>query len=189
MPATARRKSGPQGRLNELLTPKADQGPMVIAAALESRGTGDNRRATARRTLRLEVPGRAAGESTRTLIHDLSVTGILIETAADLAVGDEIELEIPEAGASRATVVWSSGEFFGCQFAARISTAAVSAALLRTPFAPADAPEAEQPVAAAEEGAASPGTADGLSLPAKVGIIVGASLLLWAVIAAAILAI
>ena len=38
-----------------------------------------------------------------------------------------------EAGTAQAQVAWSSGRFFGCKFSDPISTAAVSAAMLRSP--------------------------------------------------------
>jgi len=159
---------------------------MIIAAALESRDTGENRRATARRALRLEVPGRTPSHTTKALIHDLSTTGMLIETAADLSVDDLIQLDIPEAGQSAARVVWSSGEFFGCQFTTRISTGAVSAALLKTPFAaPSPLPEPPQAAPAAHEQPDPGSTTDpGLPLAARMGILVGTSLLLWVAIVA-----
>ena len=177
--------------LNGLLIFRADHRRMTIVAALESRDTGANRRAHARRPLRLEVPGRTTTRTTthttKALIHDLSPTGMLIETSADLSVDDVIALDIPEAGASPAKIVWSSGEFFGCQFTTRISTAAISAALLQTPFEapspPVDHAAAIAP-AAKENADAIPSAAEGLSLAARAGLIVGTSLLLWVLIAA-----
>src|SRR4029450_4627975 len=69
-------------------------------------------------------------------IHDVSETGLLIETAAELAVFDDLEIELPEVGFTPALVVWTSGRFYGCQFKERISQAAISAALLRSPPTP-----------------------------------------------------
>ena len=59
---------------------------------------------------------------------------MLIETSAELAVGEPLEVDIPEAGASQAVVVWGNGRLFGCEFQTPIPPAAVSAALLRSDF-------------------------------------------------------
>lgn len=103
-----------------------------------SRGEG---RGTARRTLRLSAasPGNAAG----VLIHNLSRSGLMIETAADLAVGDAFQVVLPEAGPSTARVVWARDNRFGCEFLKPVSKATVSAALLRSP---AGASEATAPL-------------------------------------------
>jgi hypothetical protein len=58
---------------------------------------------------------------------------MLIETGAELTPFDGLEIELPQVGITQAVVVWSSGRFYGCQFKERISQAAVSAALLRSP--------------------------------------------------------
>jgi hypothetical protein len=100
----------------------------------ESAKTGDERRGAARRALRLDVETNGASRgAAHVTIHDLSLTGVLIETSTPLAVGETFEVDLPEAGNVQASVVWMSGEFYGCQFAAPISTAALSAALLRSP--------------------------------------------------------
>jgi hypothetical protein len=93
-------------------------------------------RSAARRTLRLEVPTTTSHDRTNALIHNLSETGLLIETTAGLAVGDGLEVELPEAGVTAARVIWMRGEFVGCEFATRLPKAAVSAALLRAPVEP-----------------------------------------------------
>jgi hypothetical protein len=58
---------------------------------------------------------------------------MLLESAAPLQIGERIDLVIPEAGPAEATIVWTSGHYFGCRFEQPLSTAAVSAALLRSP--------------------------------------------------------
>jgi hypothetical protein len=90
---------------------------------------GDDRR-EARSRLWLNVPSDLAGaQVTNVIVHDLSRGGLLVQVEADLEVGSEIAIEMPEAGPVNAKVVWSSGSFFGCEFAEPISEAAVSAAL------------------------------------------------------------
>jgi hypothetical protein len=100
----------------------------------ESAETGDERRGSARRALQLDVETNGVSRGVaQVTIHDLSLTGVLIETSTPLAVGETFEVGLPEAGKVEASVVWMSGEFYGCQFATPISTAALSAALLRSP--------------------------------------------------------
>jgi PilZ domain len=95
---------------------------------------GDRRRSP-RRSLRLG----AGGNGDLVTIHDLSLTGALLETSIPMLVGAAIEVELPLAGRIEAEIVWSSGEFYGCQFTLPISPSALSAALLQS--RPADRPE------------------------------------------------
>lgn len=64
-------------------------------------------------------------------IHDLSLKGLLLETSAELAIGDAIEIELPEVGWTGSVVVWRRQTFYGCQFDAAIPKAVLSAARLR----------------------------------------------------------
>lgn len=105
--------------------------PLQAAILIDAAPT-DGRRAT-RRTLRLEVQAFSAGDATGALIHDLSETGLLIETSAALKVGETFQVELPEIGTTPGRVVWARVRFFGCRFTSRVSRAAVSAALLRSP--------------------------------------------------------
>jgi hypothetical protein len=164
---------------------------MIIAAAFDSPAQRGNRRGADRRQLRLEVTGRADTGPAEALIHDLSATGILIETTAVLSVGDGMELELPEAGACHAQVVWSSGHFFGCQFALPLARAAVSAAALKAPFNAAQGSAAATPVPVPSDprAVASFASDQGLSLAARASVLVGTSILLWALIAAVVSAI
>lgn len=86
----------------------------------------------ARRLLRLEAEGTFAGGSAGSvLVHNLSRTGILLETGVALEAGEIIEIQLPEAGQTRARVVWTSDRLYGCAFEARLSDAALSASQLR----------------------------------------------------------
>ena len=109
---------------------------------------GTDRRRYLRRALKLGV---AAGADPVT-VHDLSLTGALIETREPMLVGAIFEVELPHAGKVEATVVWNSGEFYGCQFELPISPAALSAAQLQSQPGPKDAPDgALDPVAELRE--------------------------------------
>jgi hypothetical protein len=104
-----------------------------LVAHLSSGDRATNQRGTVRRALKLQVPSAAEDGGTRVLVHNISESGMLIETSARLSVGDTLQVHLPHAGATDARVIRSDRLFFGCAFTARISKAAVSAALLRAP--------------------------------------------------------
>ena len=101
---------------------------MPMLAHFEDLEPKDDRRRYLRRGLRL---GTGAGGEPVT-IHDLSLTGALLETSVPMLVGAIFEIELPHVGGVEATVIWNSGEFYGCQFELPISPAALSAALLQS---------------------------------------------------------
>ena len=100
-----------------------------------------DRRRSPRRALRLG----AGGDLVR--IHDLSLTGALLETSIPMLVGGVIEVELPHAGKIEAEIVWSSGEYYGVQFTLPISPAALSAALLQSDPEPTPPEGESDPVA------------------------------------------
>ena len=102
------------------------------------------RRRSPRRALKL---GAAAGDESVT-IRDISLTGMLLETATPMLVGSGFEVELPHAGKIAVAIVWNSGEFYGCEFEYPISPAAVSAARLQSE--PAEGGEALPPDAVEE---------------------------------------
>jgi hypothetical protein len=101
---------------------------MPMLAYFEEREPEGDRRRSVRRALRL---GAAAGGAPVT-IHDLSLTGALLETSVPMLVGAEFEVELPNAGRIKGAIVWNSGEYYGCQFNLPISPAVLSAALLQS---------------------------------------------------------
>src|SRR5947209_17820639 len=105
---------------------------MPMVAYFEERPPAADRRRSMRRALRL---GAGVGDDQVT-IHDLSLTGALLETSVPMLVGATFEVELPQAGTIEASVVWNGGEFYGCQFALPISPAALSAALLQADAQP-----------------------------------------------------
>lgn len=102
--------------------------PSIVQASAPR--TTENRRYASRRSLNLKSALSDSG--VEIVIHDISPTGMLIETSQKLAAGETLVLDLPELGQTSATVAWSSGNFFGCQFELSIPAAAVSAALLRS---------------------------------------------------------
>jgi hypothetical protein len=100
---------------------------MPMLAHFEEQPLEDRRR-TARRSLHLGV-GESGGEPVT--IHDLSLTGALLETSIPMLVGAMFEVELPQVGKLEAAVVWNSGEYYGCQFELPIAPSVLSAALLQ----------------------------------------------------------
>lgn len=119
-------------------------------------------RSTPRRALRLETSGVFAGaREANVTIHNISAAGLLLETAQALEEGEQLALDLPEAGAVVATVMWRSERLYGCAFAAPISNAALAAAQLQgfapgTPIRPEGQPSASP---APPQGAAANGEA------------------------------
>jgi transcriptional regulator with XRE-family HTH domain len=106
---------------------------MAVAAQFDILANGKNARGTTRHRMRLRVRGApASGDASEVVIHNLSASGMLLESASPLAVGDEIAVELPEAAGSTAKVVWASEQYFGCVFDRQLPAAAVSAAQLRS---------------------------------------------------------
>ncbi|MBO0749863.1 MAG: helix-turn-helix domain-containing protein [Porphyrobacter sp.] len=105
---------------------------MRIEARLETRPQGD-RRAAPRRELHLRLTSLTGRRATaNVLVLDLSQTGLLLQTSTRLTPGETLQINLPHAGFRAAEVVWTSGEFVGCRFAEPISSAAISAAQLRS---------------------------------------------------------
>jgi transcriptional regulator with XRE-family HTH domain len=94
-----------------------------------------------RRVLHLDAEGALpSGARTNVRVHNVSTTGLLLETAIRLTVGERIEIDLPHVAATWARVVWTSDDLSGCQFEEPITAAALSAAQLRAaPSQPADA--------------------------------------------------
>lgn len=168
---------------------------MTIRAQLQ-RAPDEDRRISARRKLSLGSSLPASGDEVT--IHDVSSTGMLIETAADIVPFDGLQIDLPEVGITQAIVIWNSGRFYGCEFNERVSQAAVSAALLRStpadpagvsaaPAVPMSAPKpAPKPApAAVEQEAVVGGEAfdDGKApLGVRLRVILGSAIVLWTLI-------
>ena len=78
----------------------------MLAYFEESAELVGDRRVSPRRALRLDVDstGEVRG-SAQVTIHDLSLTGVLIETSVPLVPGEAFEIDLPEAGKVEASVV------------------------------------------------------------------------------------
>lgn len=82
--------------------------------------------------LQLETSGALpSGEQANVMVHNISPSGMLLETSLPLAEGESLSVALPEGGAAIAQVVWASGMLFGCRFEERLSPGMLSAARLR----------------------------------------------------------
>lgn len=114
---------------------------MPMVAYFEERSPAPDRRRSVRRALKLGV-STADGNELVTIL-DLSLTGALLETSVPMLVGATFEVELPNAGTVELSVVWNSGEYYGCQFTLPITPATLSAAQLQA--------DAHPPAAAAND--------------------------------------
>lgn len=96
-----------------------------------------DRRGTPRRIVNLMA---LAAFPKEVLILDLSMNGMMLETKADLTVGEVIEIELPEVGMTAAEVTWRRDAYFGCVFLSPVPAAAINAAFLRSAPKQTDAP-------------------------------------------------
>lgn len=106
---------------------------MPIPAHFDETYSGEGQPRASRRRLLLETQGALeSGAATRVLVHNVSETGLLIETDTPLEIGDMIDVALPEAGSMRARVAWASDRLYGCAFEVPLSPATLSAAQLRS---------------------------------------------------------
>ncbi|WP_394730593.1 helix-turn-helix domain-containing protein [Altererythrobacter sp. GH1-8] len=104
---------------------------MPVKGHLEDRSEVEGRGAE-RRELRLETRGvMGSGVEANMTAHNVSSSGMLIETSEELAIGERLTIHLPEAGDVSAEVVWSSDRLFGCRFTQPVSAAVLAASQLR----------------------------------------------------------
>jgi hypothetical protein len=152
---------------------------MVLSAQLETSGPEIDRRISDRRVLKLRVPGSTtSGSGVPVLIHDMSVSGLLIQTEATIDVGTMLDIHLPEVGPQSATIVWNRDQFFGCEFQSPLSKAGLSAAILKSYAGQEDRPGAE-----AIEGA-YPAETGKLPRNSRLAIIIALAIASWAAVVA-----
>jgi transcriptional regulator with XRE-family HTH domain len=106
---------------------------MPITAHFEATDADDGTPRAERRRLLLETQGAlATGAATQVIVHNVSESGVLLETQVDLEIGESIELDLPEAPRARARIIWASGRLYGCAFEGAIPAATLSATQLRS---------------------------------------------------------
>jgi len=86
-------------------------------------------RGAPRRQLRLALASEQIAGAT--VLRNISRTGVMIECPTALVVGERVDITFPELGSRTLTVQRSEGNIYGCRFDAPITSAAISAALLR----------------------------------------------------------
>jgi transcriptional regulator with XRE-family HTH domain len=105
---------------------------MAIPAHIKQPARGHDQRAGERRPLQLEISGLLAdGQEANVIVHNMSVSGLLLETGIALATGDRLTLDLPQAGAIEAAVMWRSERLYGCAFATPLGAGALAAAQLQ----------------------------------------------------------
>lgn len=120
-------------------------GVMLSHALHASFADSAEQRVSDRRLLRLG--GRVATSDTQggIQIHNLSRTGILVESTVAVTTGETIEVELLDGQSHRAQIVWADEGLFGCRFSRPLTQAELSAALLRSAPVVDSAPAAPQP--------------------------------------------
>lgn len=112
---------------------------MAIGARLETPNAAHDLRGAPRHRLYLAVTAaKPAGQSIQVLIHNISETGLLLETGVGLEIGEKIGIHLPHQTETTALILWSSGTLFGCEFAAPLNRSVLSAAQLQSVPAHAD---------------------------------------------------
>jgi len=107
---------------------------MAIRAYLKF---AESQRTSPRRAVMLATSGRAAeGAEANVTVHNISAAGLLLETTLELGVGDQLTIDLPEAGEVDAVIVWRSQHLYGCAFAQALGRAALAAAQLRAEASP-----------------------------------------------------
>lgn len=106
---------------------------MVITAYLDDQEQQGGKRRNARRNLRLQTQGvSTASGAAEVLVHNISASGLLLESQVALVPGEEIAIDLPHAGTTAARVVWASDRLYGCEFDVALSAGALSAVELRS---------------------------------------------------------
>jgi len=105
---------------------------MTIGARLETSDVA-NVRGYPRHLLHLSITtSKPSGPSVQALIHNISATGLLLESSANLEIGETIAILLPHREATTALVIWASDGLSGCRFTTPLSRSALSAALLQS---------------------------------------------------------
>jgi hypothetical protein len=142
-----------------------------LSAEILTERVSIDERAAVRRSLRLGVQTHRSGNIAMALILNISETGLLIETVVKLEVGETLHVEIPEASASTARVVWTEALLAGCEFVNPLSARAVSAAQLKSPISTAEGTGEGSPFASDRSGDVDPWDYDEASIQTAIVIV------------------
>jgi PilZ domain len=148
---------------------------MVVMATIER--VSESRRSP-RRRLRLSTSVATHPNGTLAIvIQNLSATGLLFESHVQFEVGEELSVELAREVSANGRIAWRRGNLYGCEFDMPLSQGAVGAALLKG-----EARSATQERERIIEGD------DRWSGSVRLGLILGGSALLWAIITWAVTA-
>ncbi|QFT76026.1 helix-turn-helix domain-containing protein [Erythrobacter sp. THAF29] len=93
--------------------------------------TLDDRR-EARRDMQLETSGTLpSGLEANVTVHNLSSSGLLLETDLPLEEDEILAIELPEHGPVEARIVWHSDSLYGCAFDEELPASVLAAAELQ----------------------------------------------------------
>lgn len=120
---------------------------MKIPAKLMTESAGTERRIKPRHVLHIEVAISVGEQGTDASVHDLSTTGLRIETDDPLEVGEQLTIELLGDATVDATVVWTSDRSYGCRFDSPVPQSVIGAIVLQAPI---DLPSS-QPTRSIEE--------------------------------------
>jgi hypothetical protein len=101
---------------------------VVINARIQGSDEGSERRRAEREPVAVEARLRELGsEGCEARVLNISATGFMAETAADLSVGARVWLILPGRERANAVVRWIEGDRIGAEFAEPIDTAGLLA--------------------------------------------------------------
>lgn len=107
---------------------------MKIPAKLVTESAGPERRINRRHVLLIEVAISVAEQGSDASVHDLSTTGLRIETDDPLEVGEQLTIELLGETTVEATVVWNSDRSYGCRFVSPVPQGVIGAIVLQAPI-------------------------------------------------------
>lgn len=96
-----------------------------------NQGRAERRRSPRHRLCLDAAVQSPTGGAEPVVVHELSRFGCLMESIAPVSVGELLQLRLPPAGSLDARVIWCCGSHMGCAFQRELSSAALSAALLK----------------------------------------------------------
>ncbi len=122
-----------------------------LRARISDLGMAD-RRAGARWNVELLVSAGPGGEMGEAVVRNLSDRGLMLQTGAELHVGETMLVDLPGADPVEARILWRQDSSYGCEFMEPIPSSVISEVLLRAPLEtvsshPADSLLEEFPVA------------------------------------------
>jgi hypothetical protein len=149
----------------------------VLAAHIDFDQSPSEQRSENRRCLSLQVAGSVEeNQNFNATVRDLSRVGFLMDSTTTMTTGEMIYVELPRVGRVSAQVAWTEGRLAGCRFLDPISSGALSAALLRS------LPEPTPLLSVGPAGQFAPRADDELSPQHKMIILLGLSVLAWAIV-------